>query len=284
MPIEYNDVMCPLRGERPRNAEAFQSGANTPAKVEHRNGAKRSEERRSSNSAINLGGRGGGTVFIYLHKITILMTKKLFYQDPYKTECEAIVLNVMGPEVTLDQTCFFAFSGGQASDSGSINDIPVKQAIASGDDIVYVLEQVPSFKEGDKVIVKIDENKRRKLMRLHSAAHIIYFLFAEKTGIKKLIGSNIEENKARLDFQYPEPIVDMLPKVEEKASQIFSQDIEIKTFPEGNDENRRLWECKEWKCPCGGTHVKSTKEIGKVQLKRKNIGSGKERIEITLSE
>lgn len=210
------------------------------------------------------------------------MTKKLFYQDPYMAECEAIVVNAIGLEVTLDQTCFFAFAGGQASDSGSINGIPVKEAITSGEDIIYVLGQVPSFKERDKVIVKIDENKRRKLMRLHSAAHIVYFLFAEKTGIQKLIGSNIDENKAKLDFKYPKPITDMLPEVEEKANKIFSQEIEIKTFPERSEENRRLWECKEWRCPCGGTHVKSTKEIGKVQLKRKNIGSGKERIEVMI--
>lgn len=212
------------------------------------------------------------------------MTKKLFYQDPYMIQCEAVVVNVFGQEVTVDQTCFFAFSGGQASDSGSINGVTVKEAKASGDDIIYVLEQVPNFKKGDRVTVRIDEKKRNKLMRLHSAAHIVYFLFAEKTGIKQLIGSNIEENKARLDFQYPAPITDILIEVEKKANHIFSQDIEIKTFSDKNDENRRLWEYKDWKSACGGTHVKSTKEIGTVQLKRKNIGSGKERIEITLSD
>jgi Ser-tRNA(Ala) deacylase AlaX len=219
----------------------------------------------------------------YIFLIVISMVKKIFNDDPYMTECEAIVESIMGPEVTLDQTCFFAFSGGQASDSGSINEIPVKEAIASGDNIVYVLESIPSFKEGDKVKVKIDENKRNKLMRLHSAAHIIHFIFAEETGIKKLIGSNIEENKARLDYESSEPISELLPAVEEKANEIFSQDIEIKTFPDSENENKRWWECQEWKCPCGGTHVKSTKEVGKVQLKRKNIGSGKERIEITIS-
>lgn len=41
-----------------------------------------------------------------------------------------------------------------------------------------------------------------------------------------------------------------------------------------------MWVCGEIKMPCGGTHVKSTDEIGKVKLKRKNIGRGKERIEI----
>jgi len=212
------------------------------------------------------------------------MVKKLFNEDPYQTECEATVVSMMGPEINVDQTVFFAFSGGQASDSGTINEIPVTEATASGDDIVYVLEEIPSFKEGDKVIVKIDENKRNKIMRLHSAAHVVHFLFAEKTGINKLIGSNIEENKARLDYESSEPISEILPEIEQKADELFSQDIEIKTYAEEENSDKRVWECKEWKCPCGGTHVKSTKEISKVNLKRKNIGSGKERIEITLAD
>lgn len=212
----------------------------------------------------------------------INMTKKLFYEDTQKTECEAIVVSMMGPEVVLDQTIFFAFSGGQASDSGTINGIPVKEAINTGDNITYVLVQMPDFKEGDKIIVKIDGVKRNKIMRLHSAIHIVHFLFEEKVGAIKMIGSNIDENKGRLDYQYPEPIANMLPEIEQKANEIFSKEIEIKTYPDEKNPNYRYWECNGWKVPCGGTHPKSTKEIGKVQLKRKNIGSGKERIEVML--
>lgn len=210
------------------------------------------------------------------------MTKKLFYDEKYKTECEATVTSMVGPEVVLDQTIFFAFSGGQASDSGTIDDIPVKEAVASGENIAYVLEQMPTFKEGDKVIIKIDGNKRKKIMRLHSAIHIVHFLFEEKAGATKLIGSNIDENKGRLDYQYPEPISNILPEIEQKANDIFSQDITIKTYPDENDKNKRWWECKDWKVPCGGIHTNLTKEIGRIQLKRKNIGSGKERIEVYL--
>lgn len=210
------------------------------------------------------------------------MTKKLFHEDPYKTECEATVVSVNGPAVTLDQTVFFAFSGGQASDSGTISGIPVKEAVVSGGDIVYTLEQDPTFKAGDKVIVKINPDKRNKIMRHHSAAHVVYFLFAEKIGVKKLIGSNITESKARLDYEYPEPISAILPEIEAKANEVFSQDLAIKTYPDQADPEKKWWECGQWKCPCGGTHVKSTKEVGKVQLKRKNIGAGKERIEITI--
>lgn len=211
------------------------------------------------------------------------MTKKLFHDDPYLKECEAEVTGFMGSEIVLDQTVIFAFSGGQASDSGTVNGIPIKEVIVSGEDIVHVLDSVPEFREGDKVKVKLDWGKRYKLMRLHSAAHIVHFIFAEKTSIKKLIGSNIEENKARLDYESSEPISEMLSEIEEKANELFSQDVEIKTYPDESEANKRWWECKEWKAPCGGTHVKSTKEIGKIHLKRKNIGSGKERIEITLA-
>lgn len=210
------------------------------------------------------------------------MTKKLFYENPYQTECEATVMSIMGYEVTLNQTIFFAFSGGQASDSGTINGIQVKSSIISGENIVYVLDQIPNFKEGDKVTIKIDDNKRYKIMRLHSAIHIVHFLFEEKVGAIKMIGSNIDENKGRLDYQYPEPIANILPEIEQKANDIFSKDIVIKTYPDEKDVNYRYWECNGWKVPCGGTHPKLTKEIGKVQLKRKNIGSEKERIEVYL--
>ena len=71
-----------------------------------------------------------------------MATKKLFWDDPYMKECEAEVLKVENDKVALDQTIFYAFSGGQASDSGTIADIPVKEAIA-GDDFVYTLEQTP---------------------------------------------------------------------------------------------------------------------------------------------
>src|SRR3989338_3575261 len=211
------------------------------------------------------------------------MSKKLFWEDPYQKECRAKAVSVNGQEVVLDQTVFYAFSGGQASDSGTISGIPVKEAIVSEKDVIYVLEQAPNFKEGDEVEVKIDWEKRYKIMKLHSAAHIVYFIFLEKTGIKKLIGSNVDEAKSRLDYEYPQPISEMLPEAEKLANEAISKNIGIKTHFESGSIEKRLWECAGMICPCGGTHVKMTGEIGKIKLKRKNIGAGKERIEITLS-
>ncbi|MBU0535880.1 MAG: alanyl-tRNA editing protein, partial [Nanoarchaeota archaeon] len=137
--------------------------------------------------------------------------KKLFWENPYLKECEAVVTSKMGPEIQLDQTVFFAFSGGQASDQGTINGIKVQEAVKTDDNITYILDSVPQFNEGDKVTVEIDWEYRLKIMRLHSAAHIVFFLFSEKTGITKLIGSNISIDKARLDFATDKPVSEMLP-------------------------------------------------------------------------
>lgn len=213
-----------------------------------------------------------------------MATKRLFWEDPYMTNCEATVLKKNDKEVVLDQTVFYAFSGGQASDAGAIDGVPVIDARKSGDEIVYVLETTPKFNEGDKVVINIDWDKRYRLMKLHAASHVIYFLVERQTGLKKIIGSNVTEDKGRLDYEYPEAISSILPDVEIKANEVFNQDSKINIYPDETDPNKRWWECNEWKVPCGGTHVRSTQEIGNVKLRRKNIGSGKERIEIHLAQ
>ena len=113
--------------------------------------------------------------------------------------------------------------------------------------------------------------------------HNIKLKQIEKIGLKKIIGSNVTEDKGRLDYEYPGSIAEILPDIESEANEMFNQNSEIKMYPDESDPNRRWWECKDWKVPCGGTHPRNTQEIGNVRLKRKNIGSGKERIEIYLA-
>jgi len=211
------------------------------------------------------------------------MVIKLFWKDPYMKECYAKVTAIEGNKVWLDQTIFFAFSGGQASDKGAINNINVLEAVKQNEDeIYYVLEKEPNFAVGDNVKVDIEWDYRYKIMKLHSAAHIVYYFFIEKAGKQKVIGSNISIDKARLDFAYNESVSSLLPEIEEKTMEAIKQGIDIRTFEDEKDPSRRLWQCGKWLMPCGGTHVKNTKEIGQIKLKRKNIGAGKERIEIIL--
>ena len=60
------------------------------------------------------------------------MTKKLFWDDPYLTECTAKVTAINGTKVKLDQTIFYAFSGGQLSDEGTIGGLKVIEARKEG--------------------------------------------------------------------------------------------------------------------------------------------------------
>ncbi len=210
------------------------------------------------------------------------MVERIFWHDPYMKECAAVVEAIEDNRVWLDRTVFFAFSGGQASDKGTIGGINVLEAVAESDDIMYVLEKVPDFGIGDNVIVKIDWERRHRIMRLHSAAHIVYYYFTEAAGQLKVIGSNISEDKARLDFLCSKPISEVLPDIEEKANSEILKNWDVKAFKDEKDPSKRVWACSKWLMPCGGTHVRNTGEIGGIKLKRKNIGAGKERIEVTL--
>lgn len=215
------------------------------------------------------------------------MTNKLFWDDPYLTNCKAKVTYIEGNTIKIDQTIFYAFSGGQESDEGTIGGIKVITATKQGDkeniiDIEYELEKDPDFKVGDEVEVIIDEEKRLKLMKLHTAVHLLYYFTKENLGETKIMGSNVSPDKARMDLLYEGNIVESIPIIEKKLNEFVLEDHEIKREADEKNMNLRWWECGEFKMPCGGTHVKSTKEIGTISLKRKTKGSGKERIEIFL--
>lgn len=208
--------------------------------------------------------------------------QKLFWQDPYLKECTAKVMSVNGNKVQIDKTVLYAFSGGQASDAGTIGGVNVAEAM-NGDPITYTLESEPRFKEGEEVPVILDWEKRYRIMKLHTAAHVVYEIFKEKVGNKKIIGSNITEQKARIDFLMDDSISEYLPAIETSLKEIVEQDLEVKTYDDQEEAGKRWWEIPgKYKMPCGGTHVARTSEIGEIKLKRENIGAGKERIEITL--
>jgi len=211
------------------------------------------------------------------------MVEKLFRKDPYLDSCKATITFSKDGEITLDNTVFFAFAGGQQSDSGTIGGFKVLEARAQGPEIIYKLEDGANLKEGDSVQVQVDMEKRKKIMRLHSAAHLVYGVFSKQYESKKLIGSNVTEDKSRIDFEHETLLTELLPPIEEETNKLIEQNAEIKTYPDENKPDRWWWECIGFKYPCGGTHVKSLGEIGKIKLKRKNIGAGKERIEITLA-
>jgi len=163
----------------------------------------------------------------------------------------------------------------------------VKEARKVGDkeditDIEYELEQPPNFKVGDQVEVKIDAERRGKIRRLHSAAHVLHYVVEAKLGSLTTIGSNITVDKARMDWTCESPMTKLIPEFEAQINNYIQENKEVIMEPDDSKPDLKWWTCGDWKMPCGGTHVKALGEIGQVKLKRKNIGKGKERIEITL--
>jgi len=214
--------------------------------------------------------------------LTVTKMEKLYWLDAYQKECDAQVTQVDANKVYLDRTVAFAFSGGQESDTAFINDIELAELKAEGNKTAHAFSDAPSLKEGDEVKVRIDWEKRYRIMRLHSAAHILHYFVLEAIGDQKPIGSNVTRDKARVDYAYSESVGPLLPTIEEKVNAFNAAGHEIKTFDDPEKPGRRLWACDQWLMPCGGTHVKNTSEIGALRLKRKNTGAGKERVEVSL--
>lgn len=209
------------------------------------------------------------------------MTEKLFWQDPYRTELATRVRCVDGPEVTLDETIFYALSGGQESDRGTIEGRPVLEARKQGRNILYRLEPSHGLRPGQAVTVKIDWPRRYRLMRLHFAAEIVLeLMYSRAEGLRK-IGAHIGEDKARIDFEWSGSIAPLLPSLRDEAQAIVAADHRIESAYSDEANEQRYWKIPAFaEVPCGGTHLKRTGEIGEISLKRKNIGKGKERIEI----
>ena len=212
------------------------------------------------------------------------MTKKLFWVDPYLSICDTTVKSVKDDIVTLRETIFYAFSGGQESDAGTIDLYPVLEAKKSGLDINYRLSEKHHLKQGDQVCVQVDWQRRYQLMRLHFAAEIILELaYQGFSGIEK-IGAHIAADKARLDFIWPENLSSELPRIAAVAQELVDKNLEIVSAFSDEETQRRYWEVVGLgKVSCGGTHLCRTAEVGVLRLKRKNIGKGKERIEIYAS-
>lgn len=213
------------------------------------------------------------------------MTKKVFWDDPYATSHQTCVSSVNGCEIELESTIFFAFSGGQESDHGSIAGIQVLSARKEGLRIIYTLPPSHGFQVGQSVQVEIEWERRYRLMRLHFAAELVLEIFyKELNGVGK-VGAHIAPDKARIDFAWPESISPLLPVFSEMANEIISSNRGIVTDFDDILKERRYWEIQGFsRVPCGGTHVRSTGEVGQIRLKRNNIGKGKERVEIFLCE
>ncbi len=213
------------------------------------------------------------------------MTRKVFWADPYETRHVTTVESVAGQRVTLVSTVFFAFSGGQESDQGTIEGIPVLDAHRDGPVIRYTLPEAHGLIVGQEVTIVIDWVRRYRLMRLHFAAELVLEIVCRRIPRAKKIGAHIAPQKSRIDFACDAPVTALLPAIADEANAIVAAAQPITSDFEDIATERRYWEIEGFsRVPCGGTHLRRTDEVGTIRLRRQNVGRGKERIEITVSD
>jgi Ser-tRNA(Ala) deacylase AlaX len=214
--------------------------------------------------------------------------KKVFWENPYQTNLKTSVNSVSDNTLTFDSTIAFSFSGGQESDKATINGMPIIDSSIEGSLIYYTLPAGHGLAVGDQVVMEIDWQRRYRLMRLHFAAELILEIVTQKYQLEKT-GAHIAEHKARIDFIFCGHISTHFEAILAEYNAIIKSNKPIETGFSDIQNQRRYWKIDGFaKVPCGGTHVKSTAEVGLVNLKRARMGKKNnmpvERIEIKLVE
>lgn len=236
------------------------------------------------------------------------MTRALYLVDSYQKECDAAVVAEEEGSVVLDQTIFYPKGGGQPSDTGQIlkNENEVFTVISVkklAGEISHTVD-ITGLRRGDSVHCILDWERRYKLMRSHTAAHVFASLLFKGTGAL-VTGNQLDEEKIRFDFSLEKYNREILCKYLDKANELFKGDIPViwyelprqealkipgvikmaKALPP-NISKLRIVEIEGIDQQAdGGTHVRNLSEIGQiVLLKTENKGKHNRRVYFKLEK
>ena len=170
------------------------------------------------------------------------MTKLLYMDDSYLKECEAIVEEIDNCRIVLDQTIFYPQGGGVPFDTGKIfkggEEFVVSKVKKEDGKIIHYVDR-EGLKQGDTIHCKIDWDRRYKLMKYHTAAHVLAGTLNTDTGAL-ITGNQIDLDKTRFDFNLENFDREILEKQIEKANSYFETDIPISVSYMLREEALRL--------------------------------------------
>ena len=230
----------------------------------------------------------------------------IFEENPYTKEVETRIkeIDIENKTIELENTIFYGKSGGQPGDEGEITadgqKIEVIDTIKTDGSIKNILENINGLSKNQKIIARINWDKRYKYMQMHSALHLM--CASIPLGVT---GGQIGYDKSRLDFNDPDKEIKK-EELQERINTLMKEDHEIiyeyigSQILESQPELVRTMSVKppniEGKLrfvkignvdfqPCGGTHVRSTKEIGKITIgKIENKGRMNRRVNILIND
>ncbi len=232
------------------------------------------------------------------------MTELLYLRDAYLREFTATVINVDGDRVVLDRTVFYPTGGGQPHDTGTLAGATVTDVRKDGDDLWHTLDG-PLPAVGDEVMGVVDWERRHQLMRTHAALHVLCGVIWNEWG-KAVTGGNMEPLSARMDFEFDPLPEAFAARVEDLVNAEIAADrpIEIDFLPRDTAlEDADLIRTKVNLIPAsvseirvvdivgldkqadGGTHVRSTGEIGRFEVvKTESKGKGNKRLRVRVHD
>ena len=236
------------------------------------------------------------------------VTDRLYLEDAYLYDFEATVIDIQENRVELDRTAFYVTGGGQPSDRGTI-EWDGKTSFVS--DVKTVDGKVWHFLEGDLpeaqtiVSASLDRQRRHKLMRTHTAMHILCGVMWQRWE-KVVTGGNMDELSGRMDFELDEFPDGFAEQIENLCNSEINADRQIEISFLARSEavlDRDLIRTKVNLIPDtierirvvdivgldkqadGGTHVASTAEVGRFEItKTESKGRGFKRVRFVLHD
>ncbi len=222
------------------------------------------------------------------------MSENTCYTDAYARQSDAIVveLDADANAVLLDRTVFYPGGGGQPADTGLLAGESglswrVTGAKKRGEDIWHIIEAGSELPAADtKVSAELDWDRRHKLMRTHSALHVLCGVVWRDHGAS-VTGGNMEPLSGRMDFEFETMSGDLVGEIEQHVNEEVDADREIRVnvlpreealaipdlirtkinlLPEGISEIRTVEIAGLDLQADGGTHVAHTGEIGRVKV------------------
>ena len=219
------------------------------------------------------------------------MTERLYYHDSYLTTFEAIAVERadQGRRVYLDRTAFYPESGGQPSDRGTLNGIPVRDVVDEGERIAHVLTApLP----GDRVEGRIEWERRFDHMQQHSGQHLLSAVLIELFGIPT-VSFHLGAETSTIDIAAAGLDAAQIRDAGRRCAElVFANRPLTVTFEEAaeaaptlraaaaREGTLRIVSIQDFdRSACGGTHVRATGEIGPVAIRRSERIRGNLRLE-----
>ncbi len=238
------------------------------------------------------------------------MTDEICSHDAYEASIDAAVIEVRDEGVVLDRTVFYARGGGQPGDTGTLRweggEARVADTVKASGEVLHLLEEgatPPAV--GTAVTAEIDWARRHTLMRTHTALHALSGIVFTDYGAR-VTGGNMEPGVARMDFELDGITQEFGREVEQKLNAALQEDhsvhvsfvpraealtdpdlirTKVNLIPESVDPIRVIDIQGLDKQADGGTHVRSTAEVGHVRVvKTESKGKANKRMRIELDD